>query len=159
MSKAAAKERLQSDDFRSQSVPERKTGKALIPSLPTLSDNLLEDEDVEGEESSKLRPVNIDALKDFMIKKVNKLAQQQATSPPVGHHAQGWNGGGTGKPRQYQLASKHLQSSSASQPSSSPNRSPRASIVSVVSTTSSPSKTGGSNRKASGVIPKNQARV
>jgi hypothetical protein len=137
MSKAAAKQRLQSDDFRTQTVTERRTGRSLIPSLPTLGDNILEEDDPEGEDSLKLRPVNIDALKEYMIKKVNKLAQP-ATSPQIAH-------GNHGSPhkRLYQLTSKHLNSNNNANANSLQQGSsftgpapPRAARASVISTTS-----------------------
>jgi hypothetical protein len=60
-------------------------GKALMPNLPQLHESAIDDDD-EGDDSSRLRPVNIDALKDFMIKKVNKIAASgaaaEAAPPP-----------------------------------------------------------------------------
>lgn len=137
MAKAAAKERLEADDFRAQSVPGRKTGKELIPSLPALNDNILDDEEVETEESSKLRPVNIAALKDFMIKKVNKHAQQSMNSPAPGHRSHGFGGSGEKQNRHYGLTPKNLQSnashSQGGSGTSSPNKAARMSFASVSS--------------------------
>ena len=74
MSRAAAKIHLNTGDFKTRSIPARKYGKGLVPNLPTLQDPIIDEDDVDGDDTSKLRPVNIDALKDFMIKKVNKIA-------------------------------------------------------------------------------------
>ena len=91
MSKAAAKQNIKPTDFMHASMPERRiVGQKYIPSLPQLSDTIMDDDELDGaEESSKLRPVNIDALKDFMIKKVNKLVQSgpgPANGQHHGHH-------------------------------------------------------------------------
>jgi hypothetical protein len=89
MSKAAARQKIKVTDFKTISIPERKTGKSLIPSLPQLNDTLLDEEEIEQqEETSKLRPINIETLKDFMLKKVNKLAAQSETAgnSPQKHH-------------------------------------------------------------------------
>ena len=81
MTKAAGKVHLNSSDFKTREVPQRRHIKDMIPNLPQMQEVQLEDEEIDVNEDSKLRPVNVDALKDYMIKKVNKLAA--SSEPPV----------------------------------------------------------------------------
>ena len=82
MNKAAGKVHLRSDDFKTSEVSERRDIKEMIPHLPQMQDTHLEEEETDGNEDSKLKPVNVNALKEYMIKKVNKMAAMNSASPP-----------------------------------------------------------------------------
>ena len=75
MTKAAGKVHLNSDDFKTKEMTERKRVQEMIPHLPQMLETTqLEEDDIDTGEDSKLKPVDVKALKEYMIKKVNKMA-------------------------------------------------------------------------------------
>ena len=72
---------MKSDDFKTSEIPERRGVREMIPHLPQMQETQLDEEETVGNEDSKLKPVNVNALKEYMIKKVNKMAASNDAPP------------------------------------------------------------------------------
>jgi hypothetical protein len=70
MSRAALKERFQGSDFVTLSTSEKKAAVLNTPNLPSL--DIADDHDDDNDDNTRVAPINIGLLKDFMQKRVQK---------------------------------------------------------------------------------------